>query len=766
MYEPVDRILQLASEEGRLALLEHEVYEILGSAGIETPRCSFWPGDPGEGMPEEIRRGISEFPGERVVLKIVSPQILHKSDVGGLAFCARDAGAVLDGGRRIWEQARLRAADADLRGLLVMEAVPRVPDSLAGELLVTVKQDEAFGTVLVFGMGGVLTEWYGEFSPGASTVILQPGTIRESLEKLLLDTPFLAHIFRPGRLHDTAPLNLDDVARRLENLGRLAKAYGAGSDRLSGNGSGYTVEEIEINPMILAPDGRWVAVDGTGRISMRKHALQQRPLEKIHNLMKPKSAVVMGASARGMNPGRIILGNLKRSEGIDIGKVYALHPKEESIEGLPCVAGLEDLPEPVDLAVISIPAEGARDAIGDICRRSSAAAIILIPGGFAETGERKLEEEILQILAEAHGKPGGGPVMVGGNCLGIVSKHQYNTFFLPMYKTPFHDAPGDALVMISQSGAYLVSFNSNMDGVLFPAASISYGNQMDLTVADFLEHYLKDDSVRVAACYIEGFRPLDGERFVRLARAMRRQGKRVVVYKAGRTPLGAMAAQSHTASLAGDYAVAAALLRQAGAVVTESMDHFQDVTRIFAMLADRLPVVEEGKAGLKPGMRTAVISNAGFECSTVTDSLGALELAALAPATLQALRDCLPGFAHADNPVDATPIATTGQFMKAAEAMLLDPGVDALIISPVPATPALNNLPPDPFGLHDENIYREGSLPGRMLDLFRSTRKPVVACVDCGPLYDPFVFMLQRGGLPTYRKIDRAARALEVFLRS
>ncbi len=766
MYEAVDRILQLASEDGRLALLEHEVYEILGAAGIETPRCCFWPGDPGEGMPDEIRRLVSELPGERVVLKIVSPQVLHKSDIGGLAFCVRDAGAVLDAGRRIWAQAGLHVQDADRRGLLVTEEISRVPDPLAGELLVTMKQDEAFGTVLVLGMGGVLTEWYGEFAPGASTVLLQPGTIRESLEKLLPDTPFLAHIFRPGRLHDTAPLDMDDVARKLESLGRLAQAYGAGSGGSSGNGSGYTIEEIEINPMLLAADGRWVAVDGTGSLSRRKHALRRRPLEKIRNLMKPRSAVVVGASARGMNPGRIILGNLKNSEGIDNGKVYAVHPKEKSIDGLPCVAGLEDLAEPVDLAVVSIPAEGARDAIGEICRMNSAAAIILIPGGFAETGERKLEGEIIRILADGHGRPGGGPVLVGGNCLGIVSKHQYNTFFLPRYKLPFHDAPGDALVMISQSGAYLVSFNSNMDGVLFPAASISYGNQMDLTVADFLEHYLSDDSVRVAACYIEGFKPLDGERFARLARAMRDRGKRVVVYKAGRTTLGAMAAQSHTASLAGDYAVAAALLRQAGAVVTGSMDDFQDATRIFAMLADRFPVMEEGKAASKPGMRTAIISNAGFECSTVTDSLGSLELAALAPATLQALKDCLPGFAHADNPVDATPIATTEQFMKAAEAMLMDPGVDAMIISPVPATPALNNLPPDPFGLHCENIYREGSLPGRMLDLFRSTSKPVVACVDCGPLYDPFVFMLQRGGLPTYRKIDRAARALEVFLGS
>src|SRR5512143_2956679 len=144
---------------------------------------------------------------------------------------------------------------------------------------------------------------------------------------------------------------------------------------------------------------------------------------------------------------------------------------------------------------------------------------------------------------------GEGPVLVGGNCLGIVSKHRYNTFFVPYYKLPFHDAPGDRLVAISQSGAYLVSLSSNLDGIVFPRASISFGNQMDLTVSDFLEHFLEDDSVGVVACYVEGFKPGDGARFVDLARRIRARGRRVIALKAGRTELGAQAARSHTASL-------------------------------------------------------------------------------------------------------------------------------------------------------------------------------------------------------------------------
>ena len=125
-----------------------------------------------------------------------------------------------------------------------------------------------------------------------------------------------------------------------------------------------------------------------------------------------------------------------------------------------------------------------------LCASGRAESIILIPGGFAEVGRRDLERDTVAALAASRERPDGGPVLVGGNCLGIVSKHRYNTFFLPQYKLPFHDAPGDNLVAVSQSGAYLVSLSSNLDGIIFPRASISFGNQMDLTVADFLEHFL------------------------------------------------------------------------------------------------------------------------------------------------------------------------------------------------------------------------------------------------------------------------------------
>jgi acyl-CoA synthetase (NDP forming) len=382
-----------------------------------------------------------------------------------------------------------------------------------------------------------------------------------------------------------------------------------------------------------------------------------------------------------------------------------------------------------------------------------AESIILIPGGFAEAGHGDLARRIEAVLAEGHARPEGGPVMVGGNCLGIVSRDRYNTFFLPEYKLPFRPGRGENLAMVSQSGAYLVTFASNYDGIISPRASISFGNQMDLSAADFLTHYAEADGIDVVAFYIEGFRPGDGARFLDAARRARARGRRVIVFKAGKTPLGARAAASHTASLAGDYDVARACLEAAGVAVAATLDEFEDLIKTFTLLAARPP----------RGRRVGVMSNAGFECSTVMDALSGLELAVFDDETRRVLAETLPPFAHQDNPIDATPMTATEPFARSAEAILASPGVDLAIISSVPVTPALDNLEPDPEGAHPENLYAPRAQGPRLVEILGGSPKPAVVVVDSGRLYDPLAAMIERAGIPVFRKIDRAARALAAF---
>jgi acyl-CoA synthetase (NDP forming) len=722
---------------GRDVLLEHEVYSVLVRAGFDVPRHLFWRGCPSDAPEDVLARFLEGLPGDETVLKIVAPGLLHKTDVGGVAFSGRSPDRVRTDASRLWAEVGRRAPEADRLGVLVSEKLVPVSGSPVAETLVSFRRDPAFGPVLVLGLGGVLTEWFSSLAQGRSTVVLRPGRVGESLRRAVTRQPALGLLFAPSRLHSQAPLDIDEVAEKLEALAVEAEAF----------------DELEVNPIVLTSDGRWVAADGKARLAADRPEAGRRPLRKIANLLRPASAVVVGASAAALNPGRIILRNLKHAEGLRYGHLHAIHPTESAIDGIPCVSRVEDLPEAVDLAVVAVPAEGARDTIRALCATGRAESIILIPGGFAEIGRTDLEQEIVSALAASRARPDEGPVLVGGNCLGIVSKRQYNTFFLPQYKLPFHDAPGDNLVAVSQSGAYLVSLTSNLDGIVFPRASISFGNQMDLTVADFVEHFLEDDSVSVLACYVEGFKPGDGERFMEFCRRIRVRGRRVIVFKAGRTALGARAAQSHTASLAGDYTVARDLLEEAGVVVAETLDMFEDYVKAFTLLFDRLPV----------GRRLGVLSNAGFECATVLDRLYALEPAPLSESTRARLRACLPRIAHTDNPVDATPMADTRSFVAAAEALLEDPAVDALLVSPIPVTPALEDLPPDLAGIHAENIFAPGSLSQELLRLFSESRKPMAVCVDSGRLYDDFVTVLQRGGIPVYRKIDRASRALSAL---
>ncbi len=741
-------------EAGAFRLNEHEAYGILAACGLAHGPVAVLPkGTSTLARSEWAREAAALVDAEgRLLLKVLGRELLHKSDVGGirsLVLADRQ-----DVGRLLAEADALLAglppaAAAAAEGVLACGFVPHRPNLPGQELLLSLRQDPAFGPVVVVGIGGLLTEWYGRGSGGRSRLIFPAGGLTaEAVAEAVAAHPLLSIACTRSRLHARAPLAAREIGAAAAALAGLGLACGAAGE------APFTLEELEVNPAVAA-DGRLVAIDGVGLASRRKQEPADRPLAKIEPLLAPRSAVVLGVSARGANPGRIILENLKGSASVEPGRLRVVHPREEAIAGVPCVAGLGDLPGKVDLAVVAVPAEGARDAIAELVDRDLAEAIILIPGGFAEAGRGDLAGQIVATLRRGHRSPGGGPVMVGGNCLGIVSRDRYNTFFLPHYKLPFNPGHGANLAIVSQSGAYLVTFASNYDGIVFPAASISIGNQMDLTVADFLSHLRQRPGIDVVACYVEGFRPGDGERFLRFVREARRDGKRVLVFKAGKTELGARAAASHTASLAGDYDVARACLEAAGADVAETLDAFEDQIKTFTLLAGKRP----------RGRRVAVISNAGFECSTATDRLSGLELASLDEAARQDLVEALPPFAHRDNPVDATPVADTEAYVRSVSALLRSPAVDLAIVSSVPVTPALDNLEPDPRGRHREDLRSPESQPSRLIELLAGSPKPAVMVIDSGPLYDPMARMMERAGIPVFRKIDRAAAALGALCR-
>ena len=409
------------------------------------------------------------------------------------------------------------------------------------------------------------------------------------------------------------------------------------------------------------------------------------------------------------------------------------------------------------MAVVAIPAAGGADRIvTELVEKEAVSSITLIPGGFAETeGGKQREARLRTSIAQSHLKPDGGVILNGGNCLGIVSNPGgYNTFFLPKYKLPFNPGMGDNLASISQSGAYLVTQASNFDKVISPRYAISVGNQVDLTIGDYLSYLKDEEGLEVFSVYVEGFQPGDGLQFLSAARSITQNGRAVLLYKAGRSPEGAIAASSHTASMVGDYDTARTLAQHAGVVVCDTLDEFQDLGLTFCLLWSRSVA----------GRSVAVATNAGFEATASADRLGVLRLAELSEQTMNALTAALPeDVIDAHNPLDMTPVTNTERFARCVEAMAGDPAVDCLIVSPVPPTPALNNLPAGDD--HDENIDLPDSLPARLLEIYRHSKKPMVFCVDSGSLYDPMVKMMLEAGAPCFRHIDRAMHALSAFVQ-
>jgi acyl-CoA synthetase (NDP forming) len=299
---------------------------------------------------------------------------------------------------------------------------------------------------------------------------------------------------------------------------------------------------------------------------------------------------------------------------------------------------------------------------------------------------------------------------------------------------------------------------------LDPVYAVSYGNQMDLTLGDYLEALVGDEAVDTVACYVEGFADLDGLKTARLAHALTLAGRRVILYKAGRSAEGQSASAGHTASIAGDYETCRQLLPEVGVELAETFDDFEHRARLARALGPwRGP---RGRAA-----RVAVVSNAGFECVGIADNLaaadGRLELAVLAERTRDRLRRAfvtarLDSLVDVRNPLDLTPMATDAAWGECVSALLEDPGVDAAIISIVPLTAAMQTLPVGAG--HREDLASPDAIAARLAQLKHEMDTPFVCAVDSGVLFDPLVRQLEGAGIPVFRHADEATRCLRRHL--
>jgi len=771
----IQEILAKAHAEGRTSLYEHECYGLQEAIGAEAAPANRL-------IPIGQRptaADLDHLTGDKVVLKVVSPDITHKTEAKGVRIVAREIGAVeaafdlmmrevpetyaayLENhegevptalaGRR-GHGLEQRVTDR-IVGILLCSFMPPDSQGFATELFVGIRSTEEFGPIISAGLGGVEMELLArQTRKGAAVAIAPTGTI-DGEQFFQLFSKTLSYDRLSGAMRGSRRL-LDDaiLIECFRAFIDLANHFSAMNPDAA-----FHLEEVEVNPY-AASGGRMAPLDGVCQFRPARRRHEPRSIDKIGSLLKPQSAAVIGVSERSQNMGRIILGNII-SAGFDKDRVHIVHPTASEIDGVPCVAGVSNLPDKVDLFVVAVGANQVAGVINDLIEHDRANAVILIPGGIGEKeGSQDLEADLRDRIREAHRKDGGGPLFLGGNSLGVISHPgHYDTMFIPDSKLPkSRGEHARKLCFISQSGAFIISTLSRMPW-LDPAYALSIGNQIDLTAGDLLAYIKDDPEIEVFAVYMEGFQPCDGHSFAAAVKETVALGKDVVFYKAGRTSAGRSATAGHTASVAGDYAVCENAISQAGAFVASDFGEFCDFLRV------TLPL--RGKKA--SGNRLAAVSNAGYESVGMADSIqlnGAqLVLPSFEARTEEALAKILSdnrldGLVDVTNPFDVTPMAGDNVFTDMIVEVLGDRGIDAAVVGIVPLTPAMQTLAPGEG--HRESIHDPGSIAQLLPAAVAASDKPVVAVIDSGVPFDPLVQALRSGGLPVFRSADRAVRAL------
>jgi acetyltransferase len=382
--------------------------------------------------------------------------------------------------------------------------------------------------------------------------------------------------------------------------------------------------------------------------------------DSLKPFFSPKGVAIIGASSK---PNKLSFGILKNLTLYGYaGAIYPVNPAAPEILGIPCYPGILEVPDPVDLAVIVLPAGQVLPAVQD-CAKRGVKAITLISGGFKELGPEgeALEKKVLSIVKEA------GMRMVGPNCVGTMSLYSgLNTTFI----NGVPDIGG--IGFLSQSGAVLGGIVDLVKGKGFGFAHFSsLGNEADVTETDMIAYLGKDPQTTVIAAYVEQIR--DGSAFIKTAKQVS-VTKPIVLLKAGKTSAGARAVSSHTGSLAGSYAAYQAAFSQSGVIEVQSVTDLFDVSQAFAL--QHLP----------KGNRVAILTNSGGPAALASDSLAAngLKMADLSTETADQLRQCLNPSAQVNNPVDMLGGAEVQDFENAMRIVAADPNVDCIAAILVP----------------------------------------------------------------------------------
>jgi len=646
--------------------------------------------------------------GFPLVMKVVSPQILHKTDVGGVKVGIDNVADV----KKIFNDMHGRFSkkkDVDVKGILLEKMVPK-----GVELIVGIQNEPQFGPVIMVGLGGVLTEIFKD-------VAFRMLPITTADAKSMLNELKGFQILKGFR--GSKPVDLNMLAKALVQIGKI------------GVDNADYINSINFNPIVVYPKS-YKVVDAKIILNkeIKKNSISKaKPnTEYMEKFFTPKSVALVGASAKPGKIGNSVLDALGK-HGFN-GKVYPINPKEESILGIKCYPSLDVIHAKVDLVVVCVNLS-VTAPIMKTCAKKGIHNVVIISGNGKELGgdRARLEAEIKELSLKHKIR------VIGPNCIGMFNAaNKLDTTFFD--NTRMVRAKLGNVAFLSQSGTMGISMLETAD-TFGLSKMISYGNRSDVDEADMIWYLANDPQTKVIALYVEGFG--DGRKFINTAKCVMKEKKKpIVIWKSGRTEAGAKQAASHIGSLGGSNPIIMGAFKQAGII---TVDSYQELTGVIKALAWQPPA---------NGNRVAMCTNGAGPIVVGIDYLERMKMKIppLSPQIFKKINNYFPTayvIGKNGNPIDITGGATANDYKFIIQQFYDEKNVDIVM----------------PWFVFQDNPLEE-DIVRYLADFSKKRKKPLLVGSNGGPYTAKMSRLIEKHQIPVYddlRTWIAAASALSSF---
>jgi 3-hydroxypropionyl-CoA synthetase (ADP-forming) len=697
--EEVQKIFNDVFSTNEKVITEELAKKILTEYGVKVPKYALVK------SADEAEKKAREV-GFPLVAKIVSPQILHKTDVNGVKVGLNSEAAVKETFNDM--HGRL-SKQYNVKGVLLEKmAAP------GAELIVGLQNDPQFGPIIMVGIGGIYTEVFKDV-----TFRVLPITKEDAVS--MMEDLKGKQILKGFR--GAPPVSMDALANALVSIGNL------------GTDMAPYYESIDFNPVIFY-EKDYVVVDA--KILLRDNpdlqviSKAQPDSEFMDLFFNAKSVVLVGASPEAGKIGNSVLESLVKHEYK--GKVYPVNAKGyPEIMGIKAYKSLEEIPDKVDIAVVTVDLKFVPDLLKAASKKGIHNFVVISGGGKELGGERAaIEAQVKELSKQLRIR------IIGPNCIGMFNGANRLDCAFQGHARMVRPKNGD-VAFLSQSGTVGIAFMESSDSFGM-SKMISYGNRSDVDEADMIWYLSEDPQTKVIGLYVEGLG--DGRKFMNTAkRVIKERSKPIVVFKNGRSARGAKQAVSHTGSLGGSYGVVKGAFDQAGII---SVDNYEEMTAALKALTWQ-PVPSGG--------RVAMVTNGAGPIIAAIDNferLG-LQVAELSDQSKKSLKDHYPPTYVIGNPCDITGSANADDYRFAIQTFIDDPSVD--IVMPW-------------FVFQDDPL--EETIVDVLASFQKQRKKPILVGAMGGPFTKKISQRIEDANVPVYHSVAEwvtAAGALAKWSR-